>query len=333
MPSKPINSSITTLDYTNSTSKSILNKFENGVAFVTLRLPNANEVFANTISKSIADTLLGRYVNVFGDNPGASSIVRDVIKIPGALITAYYELEIGHTGDIHDAGSLYALGSRLLCKGSILGATYAMGSNLELAGRYSNYPCDSFSRFFYIVSRERQAIIRENPEYNLTYHEFLTQNSKFSWVVEATGEATLKTFVGDMISQTFINKESSYPTLIREAINKFETSALGNQIIIENKADIYTKIGNYINLLPQENVFAFCAKLIPASIFIIIADFVGKLATETIGAYILMPISRIVQDLTGKTIREMTNYAFSDEVLESEIIGAIRTIIEDDKEL
>ncbi len=315
-------------DYNTNSSKaninSIQNYLQNALSYTYSRLPNVEEIALNSIPKAFIDVLLGDFVLKFGENPTSASFVRDFIKIPGSIAVVYRQTEIGGTGIKHDTGSLYALGGRAFCKVTFIGAgSYFLGYDQDILGRFSNYPCDSISRYFYIVSRERQTLIKENPELDkISYHEFLTTNFKSSWILEAIGEGFTKTFVADIISEKFI-KNIGYTGSLRTYANNFEAkfmeSFFDKTVEFANKADIWTKINTYSQLFTNEEGKTDYAKAALSSFLTFITDFSGKLVSETTSASILMPPTRITQDFIGKHIKETINYFYSDEPVHEEI--------------
>ena len=324
-------------DYNTNSSKaninSAINYFQDSLNYAYSRIPNMAEVLLNSGPKAFTDIILGTFILNFGENPTAASFVRDIIKTPGSIAVAYHQTEIGSTGIKHDEGSLCALFGRLGCKVSFISAGYTLGFDQETSGRISNYPCDSLSRYFYIVSRERQALIKENLELNkISYHKFLTNNFKFSWVLESIGEGIIKTTVADFASENLI-KRIGYQPYIRDLTNNIEKNLakyiFQEDIAFGNKDDIWHKISAYSNVFKSEGVTNY-GKVAIASCYTFAIDVLGKFASEVTSASLLMPLTRISQDVTGKVIRETVNYFNSTgENLHEEMAG----LVESDSEL
>jgi hypothetical protein len=268
--------------------------------FALERIPNLREAMTNSATKSFMDTLLGDLSFAFGDNPTASSIIRDFTKLPSVFIAVLAENDYGGTGYVYDEGYVYSSLVKFACKSVIIigyTSSYPGGlAQLETVGRVSNYVCEPFSRFFIIVSQERQ---KENKT-DIPYIHYLKDNFKKEWVYESIGEGILKTVTTDLLG------EGMKLLGIGQAIRQY-TSAIDSKLLnyvagsnvhtFSPKDSVWTKIAVCKNVLHSD----FIGYIVGSGIWVV--DNTGKFATDMITAYLMAPPSRLIQDGTGEIIK------------------------------
>jgi hypothetical protein len=322
---------------TRITTYSIIN---NPVPFFWNRASNKDEVFRNALSKTTMDMFLGRFSIMFGDNPTASAVFRDALKIPTAY--SLNGTEIGGTGIYHDEGGIYSALAKASCKGTILVGYIANPSAqeyvkqyvteyvtlkirihkpteiqekidqaieqaaFELIARGGNYVCEIPARFFNIESREKQLIERHSP--NATKEDFFTfvkGHAKLSLIIEATGEASAKTFVADLVGEGI--KWSGYAGFIRDVAMHVDNAIafyVGGDMsfIFEPKDDIWTKGYKSAAMFTFNPYDVRIAITFGATL---IVDWSSKVLIELINSPVFTSSTRGIQDLVGIMSRDV----------------------------
>lgn len=288
------------MPYMNSTSESINKALSSSWDFVVARIPNIKEAVTSSMSKSVVETISGDLNARFGNNPTAKAIIRDSSKLSGVVISSYHKHEIGGTGKTYDEGNIVSAIVKVSCKASILighGLT-SKNPDYEIAGRKANYICEPLSRFFVVVSGDRQ--IEGSTDQN--YFSYMVSNFKLSWVFRSLFEGIAKTSVTDQLGEilkpaikqatttvnvntnTLDKKIASVFTQNLELINSFESGES-----IYHRASKVTSIDNYVS---RYALTAFSA----------VTNVLSKFVVDLGVTYVMSVPARIGQDLTGEFI-------------------------------
>ena len=282
---------------------------------------------------------MGRVQQKYAGNPAVLSGVRDTLKTQ----TSYNQIgdEIGSTGFYYDELTFYSAVSKPICKAGITGLSNALyytfkGEHLEIEPlkkviRAANVACEVPSRYLYTISKEKQIWEKDNPnEPKKTWFNFMLENSKISYLAEATNEGIIKSFTADQLGEQIINRPwfkftsikeekeiDNYLTCskaIREVTAYIENVAagcfggdIGNAGFL-SKDDIYTKAWKSFAMF-NFNPLAPGAYLTFGTA--ITVDFTGQFVNNMINAWIYTAFTRPVQDSVGFITRETGNYFFS----------------------
>lgn len=291
----------------------------NPLDFIFKRLPNVAEVITSSASQAVIDTLFGRFKTAFGDNPTASTVTRDVSKLPTVYANMYNNNTLGHTDVVYDIGAVYSHTSKTACKLSVI-LTLTTISEIETgnAGRSANYICEIPNRFLSIVSRERQREEKFLPkESQTTFLEYLMYKSKSSWWTEAAAEAMLKTTTSDQLGK--VTENIGYIQWIRASAAMIDNMILvscGAAPTFEDKDDIYAK------MFKSAAAFGFNIydPRIPfVAVTTAVVDLTAKFSTEVINTYILGTPTRTLQDFAGNVMREQIENYYNNVTLAGEI--------------
>lgn len=275
------------------------------LTFFAKRFPNFQEAITISASQASVDIFLGRLKSIFGDNPTASAVFRDASKFPSIYLNVVGNNTLGYTGVKYDEGSLYASGVKLACKAIGLTSYYAVLGNSDFpsAARASNYLCEIPSRFFHIVSREKQKV--DSVSLNVTNKEYLTfiaEDTNPSWIREAIGESFIKTLTSDQLGE--VAKSIKYTPYIKNTacfIDNAIALSLGADLKImpfTPDDDIYSKAWKTFAM------FGLTIQTPVALVAVTAVDWVAKFTNEMINAYGLGTPTRALQDFSGVAIRE-----------------------------
>ena len=84
----------------------------------------------------------------------ASSILKDISKLPFSFYNIFNGQEVGGTGYIYDAGEIYGMSAKILCKSALLVPTQILLPDKILKmGYISNYICEPANRFLLLFQK------------------------------------------------------------------------------------------------------------------------------------------------------------------------------------
>lgn len=181
--------------------------------FSLKRIPNRGEILSDSIPVALVEILLKAGGWNFGSNPASKLILRDLAKLPSALIKTGLGIELGGTGRNFDSVKLAAALAKVAVKGTVL--VYLLKNDVALnaaqaerdalalvpdaadklkaaettllevtlaamkaAGSASNYPGDFVTRLIILPNNDLQ-----DEKSSLSYSDYVKSNLNVGWIL------------------------------------------------------------------------------------------------------------------------------------------------------
>jgi hypothetical protein len=178
--------------------------------FAIDRIPNACEVLPEVLFRSFISLISVDSLKSFYKDLIASSILKDISKLPFSFYNIFNEQEVGGTGYVYDAGEIYVMSAKILCKSALLVPTQIFLPNKVLKmGYISNYVCEPANRFFIVTSKNKQ----DSKNHQISYIQYIYNNAEYSWIGDAIlfsiAKVKIKTSVASYMQEFNINPNCS----------------------------------------------------------------------------------------------------------------------------
>lgn len=169
------------------------------LGFFWNRVPNAEELFYDISLGAFIEIALKKVGLDFGNNnPSAKSIIRDISKVPSAVLKAFYNVEVGGTGIKFGTANVVSQITKPLTKIGCIVLLKKHGYEDDSASEICNYPGDFFARIFVLAGKDKQK--SENSDY---FYQYFVEKFNKGWIVRPLIQETVKNFVVNLISGVY----------------------------------------------------------------------------------------------------------------------------------
>ena len=338
----------------------------NGATFLWKYFPNFQEIILNIFIKASFETIFAAQVEFLtkDGNPTTTSFIRDIMTLPGVIISTMNGQEIGKTGIKYDGFSIIGTLSRGSCKAALLygadSVEYAYNitlaeighdniSNVDkyaLASRSGNYVCEYGLLAANYLSKARQLeitnYIKKSQESGLEEMDYLPfkvpywytytrDNLGFDVFREIIPGAMLKAIIGDQTGE-FIKWGRQI-----EIINKSyyfiddKKNKLISEIFDVPELDSNDKIWTQIEKIHQ---VTDCSKAVIVDATILVSGVVYRVATEIIHAPIQITPARAGYALVEHGMKEypiqtaaIISASFAVYIVKDELLSYVQSIV------
>ena len=288
------------------------------------RVPNARETFTTITATSFFGACLGQVNALFGDNPVARVVLRDMTKVPGVLIAVFFNYEVGSTGYTYDNGHALSSITKPACKLILIGGFFYLygGVGLSSAGKAANYPCDSLARFFIVVGKRQQdANALKQP-----YWKFIANNFEWAWVWESIASAVVKDVVMEGVGELI--KKLHISTTLIEYGTQFSTEhqiAPEEYLMQKTFSFVCLWAANFVSELINTCMFAVPARIIQDGM----SDIIAAQSSPEKGSYVDYVIAGGLGGALIAIASPLSGGSFYAEVFAGAVTGGVLAFISD----
>lgn len=253
--------------------------------FIWKRIPNRNEIIADVGLQTPIDMLIGCYVDL-GKNPIAKAVVRDISKLPSAILKAFQGTQVGGTEFSFDRSNVY---SQIVKVGVKVGGIHYLSNHFhvdaEKAALLSNFPGDCAARSLVKVGMDSQIANSTLPIEAFFFQEF-DPSWGYNAVAEVAPKLALVSFIGAGIKKLKIG-ENIKKTVVYgfNAGHRFITPA--SKLVFNQKQNMKVNAEGFVKHgYSRYSSYTYSAAVAMTAIFF----------EQLVTTYIMAPVGRITQD-------------------------------------
>ncbi len=160
--------------------------------FFINHIPNSKELIIDAAFLTPIEMLVSTYFHF--SSAAANAVLRDIAKVPTAVIKESFGITVGSTGVHYGPGHTYSQYSKIAGKVGGVVAGYFLGYDIDAAAKRANMPSDMVARIFVNIEKEKQQIDKARKKkfgdqyIAQSYWDYFTENLNAQWPLKAVLE-------------------------------------------------------------------------------------------------------------------------------------------------
>lgn len=167
--------------------------------FIWNRVPNTKEILYDIPLGAVVEIGLKKAGLKFdNNNAAAKSIIRDISKVPSAILKALDDVEVGSTGVKFDAANVVSAIVKPATKAACIAFLQERGYETNDASQICNYPGDFVARIFVVAGKDKQ-----KAKHNASFPRYFVEEFNAGWIARPLMQEPTKNYVVAQISRVY----------------------------------------------------------------------------------------------------------------------------------